>query len=261
MPDHHPSLVAIWSPLSQHISIWAQRWPKGRRKQQPIPSATQFLTLTTWSVSASLTPKGNPLLSPTLITVLMILLTLLFVLPLILTSLTHERRIRFIYLNFLCVYLTHLLFYHHFLFYLISFLSLSKHYRLRASSIGDSLFCVDTISASFLFLYIFLIFHFYIDPHLAVNYTPDNLLQINFFLVFIQFGFITRLLFMYFINPRLILFRWGNVGFINSTPFATHSNCSFQFSVYRYIRYDLPKPFGWNTILDINSVHAQTTFG
>ena len=95
-----------------------------------------------------------------------------------------------------------LLFPHHFLFYLISFLYLSKYYRLRATSIRDSLFCVDTISDSFLFQYILLIFRFYTDLHLAINYTPDNFLQINFSLVFPQFGFITRLLFMCFVHPR-----------------------------------------------------------
>ena len=213
MRVHHPSLVAIWSPLSQHISIWAQRWPKGRRKQQPIPSATQFFTLATWSVSASLTPKGNPLLSPTLITVLMILLTLLFVLPLILTSLTHERWIRFIYLNFLCVYLTHLLFHHHFLFYLTSFLYLPftcyidpRLIILRRYNIG---FLPFPISLPY-----FLLLHWSPPCHC---YTPNNLLQINFSLVFPQFGVITRLLFMWFVHPRLILFNSQPTGTFDTT--------------------------------------------
>ena len=153
-----------------------------------------------------------------------------------------------------------LLLHHHFLLYFIFFLYLSKYYHLRAKSIRDSLFCVDTISAHSLFRYILLIFRFYIDLHLAVNYTPDNLIQINFSLVFPQFGFITRLLFTCFVSPWLIIFRRRNVVFLNCTPFVKHSNCSFQFLVYRYIWYDLPKPFGWYTILDINSVHAHTTF-
>ena len=66
-----------------------------------------------------------------------------------------------------------------------------KYYRLHATSIRDSLLCVDSISASSLFQYFLLIFRFYIDPRLAVNYIPDNLPQINFSLVVPQFGFIT----------------------------------------------------------------------
>ena len=41
-----------------------------------------------------------------------------------------------------------LLFHHHPLFCLVSFLYLSKYYCLRATSIRDSFFCVDKISAS-----------------------------------------------------------------------------------------------------------------
>ena len=77
MQHHRPSLLAIWSPLSLHIFIWVQRLSKGKRRQHPTPSATIFFALLIWRESTFSTPRENQLLSPTLLVVQIILLTLL----------------------------------------------------------------------------------------------------------------------------------------------------------------------------------------
>ena len=82
---------------------------------------------------------------------------------------------------------------------------------MRASIIRESFFCVDAMSGS---------------SSMRKTVPPTDFFLSNFLCVSIK------------CVP-------------SNQPFTTHPNCSFQFSVCKYIRYDLPKSFGWNFLVPV----------